>query len=321
MTESSDRPTRPPPAPLPRTPSGIRLFRLFGIDVWLHWMWVLVAVYEIDTRKRQYTSIGWNIAEYLTLFLIVLLHEFGHALACKSVGGEANRIMLWPLGGVAFVNPPQRPGAVLWSIAAGPLVNVVLIPITLGIYFYVRASGIAPPDVRHYLYAVSVINIGLLIFNMLPIYPLDGGQILRALLWFVMGRSRSLLIASVIGMIGAAGAMVFAISRQDILLIAMAAFGVFYSFQSIKSAKRIAKLRALPRHENFKCPSCRESPPAIPGWGCECGAHFDTFATGGACPQCGREFKVTMCPHCGRAFPFQQWLFEAGFPVITNATA
>ena len=67
--------------------------------------------------------------EYLALFLIVLMHEFGHALACRQVGGTANRIVLWPLGGVAYVNPPQRPGATLWSIVAGPLVNVVFLPI------------------------------------------------------------------------------------------------------------------------------------------------------------------------------------------------
>src|SRR5438477_7968109 len=71
----------------------------------------------------------WGVLEYLSLFVIVLIHEFGHALACRQVGGVANRIVLWPLGGVAFVNPPRRPGAYLWSIAAGPLVNVALIPI------------------------------------------------------------------------------------------------------------------------------------------------------------------------------------------------
>ena len=61
-------------------------------------------------------------------------HEFGHALACRQVGGSANQIILWPLGGVAYVNPPQRPGATLWSIAAGPLVNVALLPV-LGVAF------------------------------------------------------------------------------------------------------------------------------------------------------------------------------------------
>ena len=91
--------------------SSIRLFRVAGIDVYLHWFWFLVAAYEISTRAQHYSSITWNILEYLALFLIVLLHEFGHALACRQVGGTANKIVLWPLGGVAYVSPPPRPGA------------------------------------------------------------------------------------------------------------------------------------------------------------------------------------------------------------------
>src|ERR1700727_869497 len=112
---------------------SIHLFRLAGIDVFLNWSWFLVAAYEISTRKGTYSSIGWNVLEYLALFLIVLMHEFGHALACRQVGGTANRIMLWPLGGVAYVDPPQRAGATLWSIAAEPLVNVALLPVLWGL--------------------------------------------------------------------------------------------------------------------------------------------------------------------------------------------
>ena len=110
---------------------SIHLFRFSGIDVFLHWSWFLVAAYEISSRKGSYSSITWNVLEYLALFLIVTLHEFGHALACRQVGGTADRILLWPLGGVAYVNPPQRPGATLWSITAGPLVNVALLVILL----------------------------------------------------------------------------------------------------------------------------------------------------------------------------------------------
>src|SRR5438874_7212938 len=113
-------------------PQGsIHLASVAGIDVFLHWSWFLVAAYEIANRTRNYSSLAWNAAEYLGLFLIVLLHEFGHALACRQVGGTADRIVLWPLGGVAYVSPPQRPGATLWSIAAGPLVNVALLPVLI----------------------------------------------------------------------------------------------------------------------------------------------------------------------------------------------
>ncbi len=70
--------------------SAIRLFRLWGIDVFLHWSWLLVAIYEIQTRQSEYHYKLFNVVEYVTLFGIVLMHEFGHALACRSVGGIAS---------------------------------------------------------------------------------------------------------------------------------------------------------------------------------------------------------------------------------------
>jgi len=156
-----------------------------------------------EPRAGQgYSSIIWGIIEYLALFGIVTLHEFGHALACKSVGGTADRIMLWPLGGVAYVKPPPRPGALLWSIAAGPLVNVVLVPITIAIAWpHWQGTG----DLDKLLKMIAAMNLVLLIFNLLPFYPLDGGQILRALLWYVIGRANSLLAATIIGLAGAIG--------------------------------------------------------------------------------------------------------------------
>jgi Zn-dependent protease len=190
---------------MPTSAQGsFRLFRFSGIDVFLHWSWFVVALFEINWRNRSYSSIGWNVAEYLALFMIVMVHEFGHALACRQVGGTANRIVLWPLGGVAYVDPPPRPGATLWSIVAGPLVNVVFIPILLGLGYLSRDMGWsrAFPNFHALLHAVWVINLVLLAFNILPIYPLDGGQILRSLLWFVFGRARSLLIATVLGFVG-----------------------------------------------------------------------------------------------------------------------
>src|SRR6202047_4092535 len=197
---------------------SIRLFAFAEIDVFLHWSWFLVAVYEIQSRSGRYSSILWNILEYLALFLIVLLHEFGHALACRQVGGNANRIVLWPLGGVAYVDPPPRPGATLWSIAAGPLVNVALLPLLSMLVTLNRSLGWAEtmPNAHALLRAVWFINLGLLIFNMLPIYPLDGGQVLRSLLWFVLGRARSLKVVIMLGFVGAAALLVLAVRFQSI---------------------------------------------------------------------------------------------------------
>jgi Zn-dependent protease len=142
---------------MPTSSQGaIRLFRFKGINVFLHWSWFLVAAYEIQSRNGRYSSITWNILEYLALFLIVTLHEFGHSLACRQVGGQANQIVLWPLGGVAYVDPPPRPGATLWSIAAGPLVNVALIPIIIGFGRLSLVLGwyAAVPELRTLVHAI-----------------------------------------------------------------------------------------------------------------------------------------------------------------------
>lgn len=190
----------------------IRLFKFSGIQVYLHFSWFLIAAYQLTQRKDIYSSPVWAIAEYVALFAIVLLHEFGHALACRQTGGTANQIVLWPLGGIAFVNPPRRPGAMLWSIAAGPLVNVILLPVlSIAVAVFGDSPGVAPTDFGHLLGQVWLINLVLLIFNMLPVYPLDGGQILRSLLWFPLGEIESLRIASVVGLIGATCLALFAI--------------------------------------------------------------------------------------------------------------
>jgi Zn-dependent protease len=192
---------------MPSRQGSFRIFRFQGIDVFLHWSWFLWAVYETRGGVARYSSNTWNLLEFLALFLIVLMHEFGHALACRQVGGRADQIVLWPLGGVAYVDPPPRPGATLWSIAAGPLVNVVLFPVVGVVFLVGRSAGWAQsmPDVYRLLSSVLWIDGALFAFNILPIYPLDGGQILRSLLWFVLGRARSLLAATIIGFIGIAG--------------------------------------------------------------------------------------------------------------------
>src|SRR5205085_10590138 len=86
------------PRMTPLRQGSFRLFHFAGIDVFLHWSWFLIAIWGISQQAKRYSSIFWPIMEYLSLFSIVLMHEFGHALACRQVGGRANRIVLWPLG-------------------------------------------------------------------------------------------------------------------------------------------------------------------------------------------------------------------------------
>jgi len=223
----------------------IPLGKIAGIALYLHWSWFLVAYIEIAYRRSAYASVAFNVAEYMALFGIVLLHELGHSLACRQVGGKADYIVLWPLGGVAVVNPPPRPGAQLWSVAAGPLVNVALLPVTIGLCVLVRL--VAPPEIQEQLgpffLTVAVINFGLLVFNLLPIYPLDGGQIVYALLWFILGRVLALRVSCVLGLLGAVGGFLLALSLHDTWLTILAVFLGFQAINGLRQARTLAWLQ------------------------------------------------------------------------------
>ena len=294
----------------PMARQQFRLFRVFGITVFLHWSWFLVAAYELDQRAGRYSSLGWNIAEYLALFAIVLLHEFGHSLACRQVGGSAEEIILWPLGGVAFVSPPPRAGAVLWSIAAGPLVNVALLALLTVAGPFLHGLALSA-SAAHFVRQLWWINFMLLAFNLLPIYPLDGGQILRALLWFALGRARSLFVAAALGVAGTVGLAAFTVAKGYFSFWTgiMAVFLLSRCWQGFREAKDLAVLARMPRRAGFACPSCRAQPLRARAWICpECRQSFDTFAHGAVCPGCGGVAPVTGCPECRRAHPFAEWV-------------
>jgi Zn-dependent protease len=295
----------------PTRQGSIHLFRFAGIDLYLHWSWFLVALYGINSRRYGYTSMAWPILEYLALFAIVLMHEYGHALACRQVGGQANQIVLWPLGGVAYVSPPPRPGPVLWSIAAGPLVNVVLAPVLILLWVAAHAVGWGEtmPNGYQFIEAVCVMNLALLFFNLLPIYPLDGGQILQSLLWFVLGRARSLMVTVVIGFIGVAGLIALALLKHAVWFGILCVFILINCWSGLMQARVLARIAKLPRRGGFACPECRQAPIIGQLWRCDkCQTQFDTFETHATCPQCGAQFPVTRCPECGRSHGMAEWV-------------
>ena len=286
------------------------MFRFAGIDVYLHWSWFLLVLIRVQMRSADFSSFWWPALLYVALFGIVTLHEFGHALACKQVGGRADQIVLWPFGGVAYVSPPRRPGATLWCIAAGPLVNVGLFPILSGAVFLAQRLGWPhlAPDAYQFTVTLWYIDLVLLLFNMLPIFPLDGGQILQSLLWFFFGYARSLMIAASLGLVGVAALILFAINNHAWWLGVMCALVVLYCWGGLQRARALSRLAAAPKHQALACPACREAPPAGPVWRCgQCRQSFDVFASGGVCPNCGAQVALVPCLACGTASPVQAY--------------
>ena len=308
------------------TRGSLRLFQVVGINVYLHWSWFLIGIWQVTIQRApdaEYTVPVWKAVEFVALFVIILLHEFGHAFACRSVGGRAEHIVLWPLGGIAYVAPPARPGAFLWSIVGGPLVNLLLVVPLYGLVLLSHAQDWAAtmPDVALLLSIMNIANLLLLALNLIPIYPLDGGQILQALLWYPLGRWESLRVVGVLGMflggiLFVGGVFLFLLgalrgggeSLFGGMVAIIALFIALRSFVAYQQASAGLALLALPRHETCACPACGVAPPKGAFWVCEhCETRFDLFAGRGRCSSCGAWYLAPACVHCHRKAHIDRW--------------
>lgn len=139
-------------------------------------------------------SLGLGIALFSILFLSVFLHEMGHVVACRMTGGEADQIVLWPLGGLVSCNPAHSMSARILTILGGPIVNLLLCAITIPavIWSSELSQSLNPfklPAVdldknlgQAVLLMIFSINWLLLLINLIPVLPLDGGKILQVFL-------------------------------------------------------------------------------------------------------------------------------------------
>ncbi len=306
---------------------SVRIARAFRIDVFIHWTWGLIVLWMLMNPWAQFTRPIWNLAVILGLFAIVTLHEFGHSLAAISVGGKPGNIVLWPFGGIAFTNAPNRPGASLWVVAAGPLVNVLLFPILYVAYHsakqtWLAGSHVVSNDMVTFLALIYWINTALLLFNILPSYPLDGGQILRSLLWFIVGEAKSLRIAAAIGIAGAIGmGLWFFVRFHSYFMPLLCIFLLQAAWQAYTIAEMLPNNRPVQRrrspaqgtHSLAACPNCGNAPPRGEFHTCgSCQASFDVFAGRGRCPRCGADFTDSpiTCPSCNFTAPLRAWFGE-----------
>jgi Zn-dependent protease len=195
---------------------SVPLFTLFGIRVRAHASLVVIVVLVLLFGVTRGASVQASVQSMTILFLVILLHEFGHCFAARWTGGQADEILMTPLGGLAMTMARRRPVPTAITVACGPLVNVVLCLICGFAMYMLRGVwplgpwqfGKAVPlqsswlDVYTYVAWTYAISYGLLLFNMLPVFPLDGGQLLQAILWKPLGYYRSMVITVNIGLVG-----------------------------------------------------------------------------------------------------------------------
>jgi Zn-dependent protease len=175
--------------------SSIPLGRIFGIRIGLNWSWLVVfalIAWTLASGIFPSTNPGLSHATYVSMAIVasilffasLLLHELGHALQARREGMEIDGITLWLFGGVArFKGMFPSAGAEFRIAIAGPLVSLAL-----GLLFALGAWAISTRESIDGVAAwLGYINLTLLVFNMLPALPLDGGRVLRSILWHVRG--------------------------------------------------------------------------------------------------------------------------------------
>lgn len=237
---------------------SFRIGRLFDIEIRLHVLFVACAIVLVAMQRAGDKEIGdipfttslvHALGAYAILFAIVLLHEFGHCFGARHTGGEADEILIWPLGGLASTNPPNTPAAHMLTTVAGPLVNVIICAIcSVILTIWMGSLGGVPWNPLHpfwpvdgslpvstaqfWLMVVFGLSYLLLLFNLLPIFPFDGGRILQTYLWPRKGYVRSMEIATWTGMIGAIviGLFGLLVDKSNLMLM-VAVFGYITCMQ------------------------------------------------------------------------------------------
>jgi stage IV sporulation protein FB len=205
----------------------VRIQNLFLIFIGLVLVFGLGPGYTWQDRVQSMTI----------LFNIVLLHEFGHCFAARWVGGHANEIIMHPLGGVALASPPRRPLPTFITVAAGPAVNLAIC-IICGAVLYVLMGALPwnplafKPigewhgwlDISRYAIWIYRVSLMLLLFNLLPIFPLDGGQMLQSILWPKFGYYKSMNFSCITGMVGSVLLAAVGLASGDFWIAILAVF-------------------------------------------------------------------------------------------------
>lgn len=203
---------------------SINLFRVFGIRLAVHVSFLLLLAYYAWQGWQEHGARGmfWSTGFIVLFFTCVILHEFGHALTARRYGVRVPRILLLPIGGMAeFDRIPRRPRAEMLITIAGPLVNFALVAALAPFVWRELLGQVTFRDYSVTAIATNLVwaNLIMGVFNLLPVFPMDGGRIVRALLACRLPYLRATWWAVTTGRILALGLAAVAVFHFENLLV------------------------------------------------------------------------------------------------------
>lgn len=217
-------------------PTSKPIATIAGIDIFIHWSFLILLAFIAVTNWMQTGSITqamWSLAFIGVLFICVVLHELGHSMAARRFGINTRSITLLPIGGVASLEKiPEEPKQEVIVALAGPMVNVVIGTLLLAVLMLtgslkdLQPEGFAEINSENFLMLLLMVNIMLVVFNMLPAFPMDGGRVFRAVLSFFMNRVKATQIAAGTGKLIAVGFIILGLFHNPFLIL----IGVFVIF-------------------------------------------------------------------------------------------
>ena len=235
---------------------AFKIGRVAGIDLKVHWTFFLLLAFFAFSGYQGSGSLTNALVTALVivaLFVCVVLHEYGHSLVAQRLGIEIQDITVLPIGGVARLRSlPERPWDEVKIAIAGPLVNVVLAPIFFAIALLLGAT---PLDIANIVQGgnslgqifayLGFINVALVVFNLIPAFPLDGGRVLRGLLATRLGAVRATDVSATIGQFFAAAFFLIGLLGGNFLLALVAVFIYFGATGEAQMVREHEQTRGL----------------------------------------------------------------------------
>ncbi len=236
---------------------NIKIGKVFQIPILINWSFALVILFIFYASTTRNFTLQESIAfvgYVLTLFLCVVLHEFGHALMARRYGIETRDIILSPIGGVARLESiPEDPKKELMIAVAGPLVNACIAVFLWILIKMIYEGGMFPSSMENlrllvypseFIRFVFAMNVALFIFNLVPAFPMDGGRILRSLLSIWVGHNKATTFATWIGKGLALIFVIMAIMNSQYIVLGMIGLFIFMMAHSeYRNVKMMAFLR------------------------------------------------------------------------------